>query len=195
MTTANQEALDILFNNARSHSHWLDKPVSDDLLKQAYDLAKMGPTAANCQPLRIVFIKSDEAKERFKPHLDAGNVNKVMTAPVTAIFGMDMEFYEHLAKFFPHTDAKSWYVGNDKLIETTAFRNSTLQAAYFLLAARAVGLDCGPMSGFKNDAVDKEFFAGTKVKSNFICALGYADHSKLFPRGPRPGFADFNKII
>lgn len=189
-----QKSLDVLFNAARSHSHWLDTPVDDALLAQAFDLAKMGPTAANCQPLRVVFVKSKEAKEKLKPCLAEGNVEKTMSAPVTAIFGMDMAFYEQLPKFFPHTDAKSWYVGNQPLIEATAFRNGSLQAAYFMLAARAVGLDCGPMSGFDNAKVDAAFFAGTQVKSNFICALGYGDASKLYPRSPRPEFSEFCKI-
>lgn len=190
-----KKALDVLFNDARSHSHWLEQPVDDALLRQVYDLAKMGPTSANCQPLRIVFVKSKEAKEKLKPCLDKGNVDKSMSAPVVALFGMDLEFYEQLPKLFPHTDARSWFKGNDKKIYDTAFRNGSLQAAYFMLAARALGLDCGPMSGFDNDKLDAAFFAGTKVKSNFICALGHGDASKLFPRSPRPTFDDFCKVV
>lgn len=193
--TIDAQTLDTLFLSARSHNGWQDKAVDDALLQQAYDLAKMGPTAANCQPLRIVFVKSAAAKERLKPHLDAGNVAKTMSVPVVAIFANDQKFYDHLPKFFPHTDARSWFVGNDDLIKTVAFRNGTLQAAYFILAARAVGLDCGPMSGFNNAGVDQEFFAGTSYQSNFICGLGYGDPAKLHPRSPRPEFGDFCKIV
>lgn len=195
MPILDDKSLDVLFRNARSHSVWQDKPVSDELLQQVYDLAKMGPTAANTCPMRIVFVKSQAAKEKFKTALDAGNVNKVMTSPVTAIIGQDLEFYEHLPTLFPHNQsAKSWYVGNQALIETTAFRNSSLQGAYFMLAARSLGLDCGPMSGFNNAKVDELFFAGTAIKSNFICALGYGESSKLFPRGPRLAFSDACRI-
>ena len=190
-----KEALDVLFNEARTHNVWLDKPVSDALLKQVYDLTKMAPTSANCQPLRITFVKSKEAKEKLKPFLDAGNVEKTMQAPVTAILGMDMEFYEQLPKLFPHTDARSWFAGNSKKIADTAFRNSSLQGGYFILAARSLGLDCGPMSGFDNAKVDEAFFAGTAIKSNFICSLGYGDASKLHPRSPRPDFTEFCRII
>lgn len=190
-----QHALDTLFNNARTHSAWTDKPVAPELLHQLYDLVKMAPTSANCQPLRVVFVSSAEAKEKLKPALDAGNVKKTMAAPVTAILGMDMEFYEQLPKLFPHTDARSWFVGKEKYIETTAFRNSSIQGGYFILAARALGLDCGPMSGFNNAMVDETFFAGTPIKSNFICSLGYGDASKLHPRSPRPTFEENCKII
>lgn len=195
MTAVNQQALDVMFNHGRSHNVWLDKPVEDALLKQVYDLTKMAPTSANTQPLRVVFVKSKEAKEKLKPALAAGNVDKTMTAPVTAIIGMDMEFYNHLPKLFPHTDARSWFAGNDALIETTAFRNSSMQGGYFILAARALGLDTGALSGFDNAKVDELFFAGTKIKSNFLCNLGYGDHSKLFPASPRPEFDEFCKII
>ncbi len=191
-----KKTLDILFNNARTHNVWLDKPVDDALLKQVYDLAKMCPTSANTQPLRVVYVKSKEAKDMLKPALDAGNVAKTMAAPVTAILGMDMDFYEYMGKLFPHAkDARSWFAGNDELIFKTAFRNSSLQGAYFMLAARSLGLDCGPMSGFNNDMVDKAFFSGTRIKSNFICSLGYGDASKLFPRGPRFTFDEACKII
>ncbi len=187
--------LDVMFHNARTHNGWLDKPVSDDLLKQAYDLAKMAPTSANCQPMRIVFVKSKEAKEKLKPCLAPGNLDKTMSAPVTAIIAHDMAFYDQLPKLFPHTDARSWFAGNDALIQSTAFRNGTLQGGYFILAARAVGLDCGPMSGFDNAKVDAAFFAGTTWKSNFLINLGYGDASKLYPRSPRPAFEDFCKIV
>lgn len=195
MSQVDEKGLDILFRNARSFSFWQDKPVEDALLKRIYELMKWGPTAANTCPARLVFVKSKEAKEKLKPCLDAGNVEKSMSAPVVAIIGMDMEFYEKLPKLFPHNQsARGWYVGNDTLIHTTAFRNSSLQGAYFMLAARACGLDCGPMSGFNNAKLDEAFFGGTKIKSNFICALGYGDSSKLFPRGPRLEFPETCRI-
>lgn len=191
-----KQALDILFNDARSHSHWLDKPVDDALLKQVYDLAKMGPTSANCQPLRIVFVKSKEAKEKLKPCLDKGNVDKSMSAPVVAVFGMDMEFYEQLPKLFPHTDARSWFVGNEELIRNTAFRNSSLQAAYFMLTARALGLDCGPMSGFKKAGVRQAFFPGNEsIEVNFLCNIGYGDPASPHARGPRFEFDEACSIV
>jgi len=190
------EGLDILFHKGRTHSAWLDKPVEDDLLKQVYDLAKMGPTSANMCPMRIVFVKSREAKERLKPALDTGNVNKTMKAPVTAIIGMDIHFYEKLPELFPHADAKAWFKDlPENVLEYTALRNSSLQGAYFMLAARSLGLDCGPMSGFNNAKVDEAFFAGTTVKSNFLCNLGYGDASKLHPRSPRLSFAEACKVV
>ena len=199
MSTANQpvnqQALDVLFNDGRSHNEWLDKPVEDALLVKLYDLIKMAPTSANTQPLRVTFVKSPEQKERLKPAVAVGNVQKMLQAPVCAILGMDMEFYNELPKLFPHTDAKSWFVGNTALIESTAFRNSSIQGGYFILAARALGLDTGAMSGFDNAMVDKLFFDGTAIKSNFLCNLGYGDHSKLHPRSPRPDFSDFCKIV
>ncbi len=194
MTQADNTALDIIFRNARTHNGWQDKPVEDALLQQVYDLCKWAPTSANCSPMRIVFVKSKEAKERLKPAMDAGNLAKTMAAPATAIIGYDMEFYEQLPKLFPHADAKSWFVGKDEFIKTSAFRNGSLQGAYFIIAARALGLDCGPMSGFNNDKVDAEFFKGTKVKSNFLCNLGYGDPSKLYPRSPRLSFNEACKI-
>jgi 3-hydroxypropanoate dehydrogenase len=190
-----QAAKDILYNDARTHSDWLNKPVETALLKQVYDLTKMAPTSVNCQPLRVIFVQSKDAKEKLKPCLAEGNVAKTMAAPVTAILGMDMAFYEHLPKLFPHTDAKSWFVGKDEFIESTAFRNSSIQGGYFILAARALGLDCGPMSGFDNAKLDAAFFGGTTIKSNFLVNLGYGDASKLHPRSPRPDFDDFCSII
>jgi 3-hydroxypropanoate dehydrogenase len=185
-TPLGNEGLDLIFRNARSYSYWTDKPVDDALLRQVYDLAKMGPTSANMCPLRIIFVKSQAAKERLKPALHEGNVHKVMTAPVTAILGMDIRFHEQLPRLFPPADARSWFKDlPEAVLEYIALRNSSLQGAYFMLAARALGLDCGPMSGFDNARVDAEFFAGTSVKSNFICALGYGDASKLHPRSPR----------
>jgi len=184
------KGLDLLFREARTHNAWQDKEVSDVLLEAVFDLAKMGPTSANCSPMRVVFAKSPEAKEKLKPALLADNVAKTMAAPVTAIIGHDTTFYEHLPRLFPHTDARPWFVGNDTLIVETAFRNGSLQGAYFILAARALGLDCGPMSGFNNAKVDAAFFPDGKVKSNFLCNLGYGDPAVLFPRSPRFEFDD-----
>src|SRR4030088_333372 len=189
------DVLDLIFRKARTHNAWLDRPVEDALLRQVYDLAKMGPTSANMCPMRIVFVKSPEAKERLKPALDAGNVDKTMTAPVTAIIGMDVHFYEELPKLFPHADAKAWFKDlPENVLEYIALRNSSLQGAYFMLAARSLGLDCGPMSGFNNAKVDVAFFGGTTVKSNFLCNLGYGDPSKLFPRAPRLSFEEACQI-
>ena len=189
------EDLDLIFRNARTHNGWLEKPVDDALLQQVYDLAKMGPTSANMCPMRIIFVKSPEAKERLKPALSPTNVDKTMKAPVTAIIGMEIHFYEKLPQLFPHVDAKSWFKDLPAdVLEYTALRNSSLQGAYFMLAARALGLDCGPMSGFDNAKVDAAFFAGTTVKSNFLCNLGYGDASKLFPRSPRLTFDEACKL-
>lgn len=182
------EALDQLFRSARTQNKWQKKPVSPTLLQAVYDLMRMAPTSANCSPARIVFVTSDAGREKLKPFLLPNNVAKVMEAPVTAIIGHDLEFYEKLPKLFPHADARSWFKGNDKLAETTAFRNGSLQGAYLIMAARALGLDCGPMSGFDNAGVDQAFFAGTTIKSNFICCLGYGDPSGVFPRSPRLSF-------
>lgn len=192
-----QLALDILFLQARTHNGWLDMPVDDALLKRAYELARMGPTSANCSPMRIVFIKSREAKERLMPTLMEGNRKKTMAAPATAIIGYDSEFYELLPRLFPQADARSWFAGPGKgeVAAATAFRNGSLQGAYFMLAARSIGLDCGPMSGFDNAAVDREFFPGGRVKSNFICNLGYGDPAKLFPRNPRLAFEEACSIV
>src|SRR5437667_9705635 len=190
------EDLDLIFRNARTHNVWLDKPVEDALLKQVYDLAKMGPNSANMCPMRIVFVKSREAKEKLKPALDAGNVDKTMKAPVTAVLGMDIRFYEQLPKLFPHADAKAWFKDlPESVLEYLALRNSSLQGAYFMLAARALALDCGPMSGFDNAKVDAAFFAGTTVKSNFLCNLGHGDATKLYPRSPRLEFGEACQIV
>ncbi|EIL97653.1 nitroreductase family protein [Rhodanobacter thiooxydans] len=184
-----EASLDQLFRNARTFNAWLPKEVSGEQLQQVFDLAKFGPTSANCSPMRVVFVKSKAAKAKLEPFLSDGNRAKTMEAPVTAIVATDYAFYEQLPKLFPHADAKSWFVGNQPLIDTTAFRNATLQGAYLLLAARAVGLDCGPMSGFDNAGVDAAFFAGTTVKSNFLISIGYGDASRnLFPRSPRLTF-------
>jgi 3-hydroxypropanoate dehydrogenase len=192
----NDEGWNLLFREARTHSAWLDKPVDDGLLRQVYDLAKMGPTSANMCPMRVVFVKSKEAKEKLKPALDAGNADKTMRAPVTAIIGMDIHFYEKLPVLFPHADAKAWFKDlPENVLEYIALRNSSLQGAYFMLAARSLGLDCGPMSGFNNQKVDAAFFAGTTVKSNFLCNLGHGDLSKLHPRNPRLGFDEACTVL
>ena len=186
-----EASLEQLFRSARTFNAWLPKEVSDEQLHQLYDLAKFGPTSANCSPMRVVFVKSKAAKAKLEPFLSDGNRAKTMEAPVTAIVATDHEFYEQLPRLFPHTDARSWFVGNQPLIDTTAFRNATLQGAYLLLAARSVGLDCGPMSGFDNAGVDAAFFAGTAIKSNFLISIGYGDASRnLFARSPRLAFGE-----
>jgi len=190
----NKHSLDQIFDEARTYSYWLYKEVSDDILKQAYDHAKFGPTSANCSPMRIVFVKSAEAKEKLKPCLAEGNVDKTMAAPVTAIIAQDMEFFEELPTLFPQTDARSWFVGKDDYIKSTADRNSSLQGAYFIIAARALGLDCGPMSGFDAKKLDETFFKGTSYKSNFLINLGYGDKAQLHPRNPRLEFDETCKI-
>ncbi len=188
------EALAQLFTEARSYNRWQDIEVSDEQLHALYELMKWGPTAANSCPARIVFVKGEEAKRRLEPCLDAGNVEKSMSAPVVAIIGMDMEFYEQLPKLFPHTDARSWFAGKPEKIQENALRNSSLQAAYLMLAARSLGLDCGPMSGFDYPALEAEFFPDGKVKANFICALGYGSEEKLYARGPRLSFDEACRI-
>ncbi|MVZ97055.1 malonic semialdehyde reductase [Sphingorhabdus sp. IMCC26285] len=190
----NNAALDQLFSKARTYNGYLDKAVSKDQLTAIWDLMKFGPTSANCLPARIVWCVSQEAKEKLAALSVPANGEKILKAPVSVIIGMDMEFYEQLPELFPHTDARSWFVGNDDLIAKTAFRNSSLQGGYFIMAARALGLDTGPMSGFNNDAVDEAFFADSQVKSNFISTLGYGDPASIFERSPRPEFDRFNKI-
>lgn len=194
--TLNDPELDLLFRKARTHSVWQNKPVSDELLHEIYELMKFGPTSANMCPARIVFVKSPEGKAKLKPFLDAGNVDKTMAAPVTAIVGMDLHFFEQLPKLFPHADAKAWFKDlPESVLESMALRNSSLQGAYLMLAARSLGLDCGPMSGFNNAKVDEAFFAGSKVKSNFLCNLGYGEASKLHARSPRLTFAEACRIV
>ncbi len=184
-----EATFDQLFRHARTFNAWLPKEVSEEQLHQLYELAKFGPTSANGSPMRMVFVKSGDAKAKLEPFLSEGNHDKTMEAPVTAIIATDHEFYEQLPQLFPHADARSWFVGNQPLIDTTAFRNATLQGAYVLMAARAIGLDCGPMSGFDNAGVDSAFFAGTAIKSNFLISIGYGDASRnLFPRSPRLTF-------
>ncbi|WP_044564236.1 malonic semialdehyde reductase [Azospirillum sp. B4] len=186
---------DLLFRTARTQNGWIDKPVPEALLRELYDLFKFGPTSANCSPARIVFVTSAEGKERLKPALSGNNTEKTMTAPVTAIIGHDLAFYDQLPRLFPHADARSWFTSSEELARTTAFRNGTLQGAYLMLAARSLGLDCGPMSGFDNAKVDAEFFPGGTVKSNFLCNLGYGDPSKVFPRLPRLEFEEACSIV
>jgi 3-hydroxypropanoate dehydrogenase len=211
MTQAiDDKAMDVLFRDARSHNAWLDRPVTDDTLHRIYDLMKWGPTSANAMPGRLVFLRTAKAKERLRPALAAGNVEKTMAAPVTAIVAYDLKFYEKLPKLFPHAPAmRDLFAGNSDLVTTTARRNSSLQGAYFIIAARAVGLDCGPMSGFDNGKVDEEFFGrGAEcegcdqeyfpqghVRSNFLCNIGYGDPSKLFPRGPRLAFEEACSLL
>jgi 3-hydroxypropanoate dehydrogenase len=187
--------LDVILRQARTHRAWLDRPVPDELLRRVYELAAHGPTSANCSPMRVLFVRSREAKERLRPALTPGNVDKTMQAPVTAIIGHDTEFYELLPRLFPAADMRANFVGKPELIAATAFRNGTLQGAYLMLAARALGLDCGAMSGFDNARVDAAFFPDGRVRSNFLCNLGYGDASKLGPRPPRLPFDEACRII
>src|SRR5947208_16763306 len=189
------EGLDRLFRNARTHNFWHPRGVSDELLREVYDLAKFGPTSANSSPMRIVFLKSEEAKERLRPALAPLNVEKSMAAPVVAIIAYDTEFYEQLPKLVPHADARAWFVANESLAQETAFRNSSLQGAYLMLAARALGLDCGPMSGFDQSKVNAAFWPEGRVKSNFICNIGYGDDKMIFPRSPRLSFEQACQIV
>ncbi len=203
-TPLSNDALDVLFRQARTHNVWLNKPVSDDLLHQLYELVKYGPTSANSCPARIIFLRTPEAKERLRPALSPTNVDKTMKAPVTAIIGFDLKFFEQTPKLFPHNPGmRDVFANSPKLAETTAFRNGTLQGGYLILAARSLGLDCGAMSGFDNAKVDAEFFspaAGNPpefvdVKSNFLCNLGYGDASALFPRNPRLAFEEACRLL
>jgi 3-hydroxypropanoate dehydrogenase len=188
-------ALAQIFTEARTHNGFLDRPVSDDLIKRAVDIAKMGPTSANQSPLRLVFLKTPEAKARLIPAMSEGNRAKTQSAPVVAIAANDEKFYEHLPFLFPHADAKSWFSGNEAFAKRSAFLNGTLQVAYLILALRAVGLDTGPMTGFDNAKVDAEFFPDGRFKSNVIINIGYGDASKLFPRSPRFAFDQIAKIL
>ena len=184
-TAISSESIQQLFTNARTHHAWQDRPVADGLLREIYDLAKWGPTSANCSPIRIVYVKSKSEKEKLLPAVMGSNVEQVRAAPVTAIIAYDQKFYDELPTLFPAFDARSMFVSNPSLSEQTAFRNSSLQGAYFILAARALGLDAGPMSGFDNAKVDQTFFEKSSWKSNFLCNIGYGDAAKLRPRGPR----------
>lgn len=192
----NTAAIDQIFMDARTHNFWLDKPVSEETIAELYAMMRMGPTSANCSPARIVFVRSDEAKAKLKPLLMEGNQEKTMAAPVCAIIGHDLEFYEKIPELFPHNpDAKSWFNWSEEFAEQTAFRNGSLQGAYFMIAARALGLDCGPMSGFDQDGVNEAFFGGTTIKSNFLCNIGYGNDAKLDPRSPRLAFGDACQIV
>ena len=195
MPQIDSAALHQLFLDARTHNGWREQPVTDAELEQLFDLLKMGPTSANCSPARFLFVRTPEAKARLLPCMAAGNVEKTRAAPVTAIIGYDLEFHEKLPQLFPHTDARSWFAGKPDLIASAAFRNGSLQGGYLILAARAIGLDCGPMSGFENARVDAEFWAGTAVRTNFICNLGHGDPSKLMPRSPRFRFDEACRIL
>ena len=195
MTPLSEDALDRLFRKARTFNAFVDQPVTDDVLRQVYDLARMGPTSANSNPARFVFVRSPEAKAMLAPALSPANHEKSMKAPVTAIVAYDLEFHERLPHLFSHVDARSWFTGKPDHIVTTAFRNSTLQGAYFMLAARALGLDCGGMSGFDNAKVDAAFFPDGKWRSNFLINLGYGDPSKLLPRHPRLSFEEACRIV
>ncbi len=189
-------ALDALFRQARSYNRWRDEPVSDVTLEALYELLRWGPTSANSQPGRFLFLRSDTAKERLRPYLSEGNVDKAMTAPVVTIIAYDTRFYDRLGDLFPHRpEARDWFADDPALAEETAFRNSTLQGAYLIMAARALGLDCGPMSGFDRAGVDREFFPGGRIRSNFLCALGHGSEERLFPRSPRLAFAEACRIL
>jgi 3-hydroxypropanoate dehydrogenase len=194
-TPISREAVDQLFREARTHSAWLPEPVPVALLREAYELARLGPTSANGSPARFVFLTTPGAKTILKPVLAPGNVDKTMAAPVTVIIAWDTEFHEQLPRLFPHADMRSYFVGNKPLIEENAFRNSSLQAAYFILAARALGLDCGPMSGFDAEKLNAAFFPDGKWKVNLLCNLGYGDPSKLHPRNPRLSFEEASVVL
>ena len=188
-------ALDQLFRTARTYNGYLDRPVIRAQMEAIWALMKFGPTSANQLPARLIWCESREAKDKLAAHASAANAKKIHAAPVTGVIGMDLDFPDTLPEFFPHADARSWFAGNAPLIEANAMRNSSLQGAYFIMAARALGLDTGPMSGFDNAAVDTAFFAGTRIKSNFISTLGYGDPASIFERLPRPEFARFNIVL
>ena len=188
-------ALDLLFENARTHNVWQDRTVSEIVLRRLFDLMKMAPTSMNISPARIIFVKTEQGKEKLKSALVSGNVEKTMTAPVCAIIGHDLDCWKQLPKLFPYKDMTSLFSNNPDFVKNTAFRNCSMQGAYLIMAARALGLDCGPMSGFDNDLVDKEFFPGTAVKSNFLCNIGYGRKEKLSDRAPRFNFEDVCQII
>lgn len=190
-----QESIAQLFTKARTHNGWLPIDVPDALLRQAVEISRWGPTSANCSPLRIVFVRSPEAKAQLAPAMTAGNLDKTLTAPATAILGYDYDFIDSLPRLYPAADARSWFAGDETLIKETAFRNGSLQAAYFLIALRALGLDAGPMSGFDREKIERAFFAETRVKANFLINIGYGDPDKLYPRGPRFSFDEMARII
>ncbi len=190
------DGMDLILRNARTHNFWQDKPVSDVTVQALHELLRHGPTSANCSPARFLFIRTPEGKARLAPHLSDGNHDKTMAAPVTAIVAYDMRFYEHLAKLFPHNlDARTWFEGNDEVVFSTAFRNGTLQGAYLMIAARALGLDIGAMSGFDNAGVDAEFFPDGRFRSNFLCNIGYGDPTEMPPKNPRPDFDEVCELL
>lgn len=195
MTGITSADKNILFDDARTYTVWEDREVSEELIRKMYDLAKMAPTAANCQPMRVVFVRSAEAKKKLEPCLDAGNVKKTMSAPVTAIIAGDVRFYDCFDKLYPIADVKPWYEGKPDMIEDAVLRNTALQGAYLIMAARSLGLDCGPMSGFDQEKLDEAFFKGTTYKSNFLCNIGYGVHPHPYPRLPRFDFDEACKII
>jgi 3-hydroxypropanoate dehydrogenase len=195
MSELSPEALDKLFLSARTQNKWRPEPIDDATLKRLYDLVKMGPTSANCSPARFVFVKTAEAKEKLRPALSKNNLEKTMSAPATVIVAYDKLFYEQLPKLFPHADARSWFTSSPAVAEETAFRNSSLQGAYLILAARSLGLDCGPMSGFDRAKLDEAFFAGTNWTTNFLVNLGHGDPAGLFGRLPRLDFEEACKIV
>ena len=190
-----EAGLNLLFRDARTHNKWIDQPVTDDELRALFDLAKMGPTSANCSPARFLFVRTPEGKEKLRPTLSAGNVEKTMAAPVTVIVAYDPHFYDHLPRLFPHADAKAWFSGNYDLAQETAFRNGTLQGAYLIVAARALGLDAGPMSGFDKSKVDSAFLSEKGWKSNFLVNLGHGDGGVLHPRSPRFEFDEACQLL
>ena len=191
----NETQLNLLFGEARSMNGWQDKDVPDNLIKSIYNLTKMGPTSTNCCPARFKFVKSEEQKLKLKKSLLPNNIDKVMSAPVIAIIGFDLDFSDNMGKLFPHMDVAPMYKNNEIMNHSTAFRNSSLQGAYFMMVSRALGLDCGPMSGFDNAIVDEVFFSKTNIKSNFLCCIGYGDPSKIFMRLPRLDFDEACEII
>lgn len=186
--TISDAGLDLLFREARTHNGWTDQKVSETHIRAIYELLKFGPTSANCSPARFVFIASDAGREKLKPCLDEGNIEKTMSAPLTVVIGNDLNFPEHLPTLFPHADAKSWFIGNDPLIREAAMRNGTLQGAYLMMAARSLGFNCGPMSGFDAEKVEAAFFPGTNIKANFLCNIGHGTQKDMFPRLPKLDF-------
>ena len=196
MSVSEKDIKKIIFSNARTYNDWQRKGVSNKILNELYDLMKFGPTSANCSPSRIIFVKSPEAKERLKPFIIESNLEKTMTAPVTAIIAFDIDFHKHLPKLFPHDlDAQNWFNYSQEVAYTNAFRNSSIQGGYFIIAARMLGLDCGPMSGFDQNGLDKEFFPNSSIKSNFLCNIGYGDPTNIFKRSPRFEFDEVCEIL
>ena len=196
MSVSEKDIKEIIFSNARTYNDWQKKDISNKILNELYNLMKFGPTSANCSPSRIIFIKSPDAKERLKPFIIESNLEKTMTAPITAIIAFDVDFHKHLPKLFPHDlDAQNWFNYSQEVAYTNAFRNSSIQGGYFIIAARMLGLDCGPMSGFDQNGLDKEFFPNSSIKSNFLCNIGYGDPTNIFKRSPRFEFDEVCEIL